>query len=349
MKGNDAIGEAAVRAGCRFFAGYPITPQSEILEYLAWRLPEVGGTFIQTESELAGISMVYGAAATGVRAFTSSSGPGFSLLGEGISYMAAAELPCVIVDVQRYGAGLADIFTGQGDYWQATRNGGHGDYRCLVFTPNSVQESADLIALAFDKAEEYRNPAIILSDASISQMMESVEFSEMREHDPDSLEWALKGKGTGRNKRHTSIMYYRADYDAYLKAKYDRIIANEQRWEEFQTADAEYILVAYGISARICEEAAEMARSLGRKVGLIRPITVFPFPIKAFDQLDYRRVKGLASVEISCLSQMIEDVRLAVRGKAPVYPIRGGTKVYDSGEVLESLEAIIAGTAKESY
>jgi 2-oxoglutarate ferredoxin oxidoreductase subunit alpha len=253
------------------------------------------------------------------------------------------------VDVQRYGAGLADIFTGQGDYWQATRNGGHGDYRCLVFTPNSVQESADLVALAFDKAEEYRNPVIILSDASISQMMESVEFPAMREHNPDTLEWALKGKGPGPNKRHTSVMYYRPDYDAYLKAKYDRMIANEQRWEEFQTEDAEYILVAYGISARICTEAAEMARAGGRKVGFIRPITAFPFPVKAFDKLDYRRIRALAAVEISCLSQMIEDLRLSVRGRAPVYPIRGGTRVYDSGDVLEALEGIIAGTVKESY
>jgi 2-oxoglutarate ferredoxin oxidoreductase subunit alpha len=349
MKGNDAIGEAVVRAGCRFFAGYPITPQSEILEYLSWRLPEVGGVFIQSESELAGISMVYGAAATGARAFTSSSGPGFSLLGEGISYMAGAELPCVIADVQRYGAGLADIFTGQGDYGQATRNGGHGDYHCLVLTPNSVQESADMIALAFDKAEEYRNPVIILSDASISQMMESVEFPEMHTHNPDTLPWAMKGRGTGHNKRHTSIMYYNPDYDAYLKAKYDKMIAREQRWESINTDDAEYIIVAYGISSRIAEEAVEMARKKGHKAGLIRPQTVFPFPAKAFEQLDYKRVKGFAVAEISCLSQMIDDVLICARGRVPAYPIRSGTKVYDSTDILQALEKIIAGKAEEKY
>jgi 2-oxoglutarate ferredoxin oxidoreductase subunit alpha len=349
MKGNDAIGEAVVRAGCRFFAGYPITPQSEILEYLSWRLPEVGGTFIQSESELSGISMIYGAAATGARAFTSSSGPGFSLMGEGISYIAAAELPCVIADVQRYGAGLADIFTGQGDYWQATRNGGHGDYRCLVFAPNSVQEAVDLITLAFDKAEEYRNPVLILSDASISQMMESVEFPEMHGHDPDKLPWALKGKGAGHNKRHTSVMYYMPDYDVYLKAKYDRMIAHEQRWEEYNVADAEYILVAYGISSRICGEAVEMAREQGKKIGLIRPISLFPFPVKAFDSLDFGRVQKFAVAEISCLSQMIEDVVIAVHGKKPVYPIRGGTRIYDSRDVFQALEDIINNTVKEWY
>lgn len=347
MKGNDAIAEAAVRAGCRFFAGYPITPQSEILEYLSWRLPEVGGTFIQSESELSGISMVYGAAATGARALTSSSGPGFSLLQEGISYIASAELPCLIVDVMRYGSGLADIFTGQGDYWQAVKNGGHGDYRCIVYAPNSVQESADLVALGFDKAEEYRNPVIMLSDASISQMMEPVDFPEVKEHDMDQYEWALKGKEDGPNKRHTSVMYYNSDYDAYLKAKYDKIVETEQRWEEFQTEDAELILVAYGISSRICEEVVNIVRKKGQKVGLIRPITLYPFPVKAFEKL--KNVKAYASVEMSCLSQMIEDVALTVRGKVPVYPIRGGTKIYDASDICDAIDAILAGNAKEVY
>lgn len=347
MKGNDAIAEAAVRAGCRFFSGYPITPQSEILEYLSWRLPEVGGTFIQSESELSGISMVYGAAATGARALTSSSGPGFSLLQEGISYIASAELPCLIVDVMRYGSGLADIFIGQGDYWQAVKNGGHGDYRCIVYAPNSVQESADLVALGFDKAEEYRNPVILLSDASISQMMEPVGFPELKEHNMDKYEWALKGKGDGPNKRHTSVMYYNSDYDTYLKTKYDKIVANEQRWENYMTEDAELILVAYGISSRICEEVVDISRKKGQKVGLIRPITLFPFPIKAFENL--RNVKAYASVEMSCLSQMIEDVALTVRGKAPVYPIRGGMQIYEASDVCNEIDAILAGKAKEVY
>lgn len=347
FKGNDAIAEAAVRSGCRFFAGYPITPQSEILEYLSWRMPEVGGVFIQSESELSGISMVYGAATTGTRVMTSSSGPGFSLLQEGISYMAAAEIPCLIVDVMRYGSGLADIFTGQGDYWQAVKNGGHGDYRCMVYAPNSVQESADLVAMAFDKSEEYRNPVILLTDASISQMMEPVEFPDLKEHDPDKYDWALKGKGKNPNKRHTSVMYYNADYDTYLKNKYDAIVENEQRWESFRTEDAELVLVSYGISSRICEEVVEIARSKGQKVGMIRPITLYPFPVKAFENLD--SVKAFASVEMSCLSQMIEDVALTVRGKVPVYPIRGGTKIYEASDVCASIDAILAGTAQEVF
>jgi 2-oxoglutarate ferredoxin oxidoreductase subunit alpha len=347
MKGNDAIAEAAVRAGCRFFAGYPITPQSEILEYLSWRLPEVGGTFVQSESELAGISMVYGAAATGARTFTSSSGPGFSLMQEGISYMASAELPCLIVDVMRYGSGLADIFIGQGDYWQAVKNGGHGDYRCIVYAPNSVQESVDLVSLGFDKAEEYRNPVILLSDASISQMMESVGFPELKEHDMDKFEWSLKGKGDDPSKRHTSVMYYNQDYDCYLKEKYDRIAENEQRWEEYRTEDAELVLVAYGISSRICEEVVDVARNKGQKVGLLRPITLFPFPVKAFRKLE--KVKAYASVEMSCLSQMIEDVALTVKGKAPVYPIRGGTKIFEVSDVCREIDMILDGSKKEVY
>jgi len=346
MKGNDAIAEAAIRGGCRFFAGYPITPQSEILEYLSWRMPEVGGVFIQTESEISGISMVYGAAATGARAFTSSSGPGFSLMQEGISYIASAELPCVVVDVQRYGSGLADIFTGQGDYWQAVKNGGHGDYRCLVYAPNSVQETVDLMVSAFDKAEEYRNPVLILTDASIAQMMEPVEFPELKNHNQDALPWAMNGAGDGQNKRHTSIMYYNLDYDNYLKNKYDKIAEKEQQWEEIQTEDAELVLVAYGISSRICAEVVEMARKEGLMVGLIRPITLYPFPIKAFEKLE--KVKYFASVEMSCLSQMIEDVVMASKCR-PTYPIRGGMKVYEAEEILSAVKDIFAGNAKEVY
>lgn len=346
IKGNDAIAEAAVRAGCRFFAGYPITPQSEILEYLSWRLPEVGGVFVQTESELSGISMVYGASSTGARAFTSSSGPGFSLMQEGISYMASAELPCVIVDVQRYGSGLADIYTGQGDYWQAVKNGGHGDYRCIVYAPNSVQESVDLMIKAFEKSEVYRNPVIILTDASIAQMMEPVEFPEMMEHDQNKYEWALKGKGEGKNNRHTSVLYYKPDYDSYLRNKYDTIVAEEQKWEEFNTKDADLILVAYGISSRICEEMIEQAELEGLKIGLIRPITLFPFPTKAFEMK--KPSKGYASVEMSCLSQMIEDVALAAKG-VPTYPIRGGMKLYEVEDILNEVKNILSGNAKEVY
>lgn len=347
MKGNEAIAEAAVRAGCSFFAGYPITPQSEILEYLSMRMPEVGGIFLQSESELAGISMVYGAAATGFRAMTSSSGPGFSLMQEGISYLASAELPCVIVDVMRYGSGLGDIYVGQSDYWQAVKNGGHGDYRTLVYAPASVAENADLIALAFEKAEQYRNPVTILSDASISQMMEPVELPPMHEHDPNSLPWALKGKGDDEFKRHTSVMYYASDFDSYIREKYHKIEINEQRWEEFSVEDAEYILVAYGICSRICEEAVELARNKGLKVGLIRPISLYPFPVKVFEKL--KDVKAYISVEMTALNQMAEDVAIASRMKAPIYGLKGGMVIYTAEDICEKIDDIISGKAKEVF
>jgi 2-oxoglutarate ferredoxin oxidoreductase subunit alpha len=345
MKGNEAIAEAAVRAGCRFYAGYPITPQSEILEYLSTRLPEVGGTFVQSESELSGISMVYGAAATGTRCMTTSSGPGFSLLQEGISYLASAELPCVLVNVQRYGSGLGDIFVGQSDYWQTVKNGGHGDYRTMVYAPASVSEIAGLMETAFDKAEEYRNPVVILSDASISQMMEPVEFSEMRDHDPDSLPWALKGKGDGEFKRHTSVMYYQPDFDTYIRSKYDVIEQNEQRWDEWNLEDAEVVMVAYGISSRICEEAMEIARAKGQKVGLIRPITLYPYPKKAFEGISY--AKAFLSVEMTALQQMAEDVALASRMQAPIYAMKGGMSIYTAEDICQKIDDILAGKAKE--
>ena len=344
VKGNHAVAEAAVRAGCRFFAGYPITPQSEIPEYMSWRMDEVGGAFVQTESEIAGISMVYGAAATGVRAFTSSSGPGFSLMQEGISYMAAAELPCLIADVQRYGAGLADIFTGQGDYWQAVKNGGHSDYRCIVLAPSDVQEAVDLVRLGFALGEKHRNPVVLLSDASLGQMMESVEYPDFYEHDPDSLPWAMKGKGKGQNKRHTSVMYYHPkDYDDYWRKKYRRIEREEQRFEGYRIDDAAFVLVSYGISARICREAVDTARAQGVPLGMLRPVTLYPFPTAVFDTFDYTRVKGFASVELSCFGQMVEDVRLAVAGRAPVGSILGGQFVYTSSQVLSQALALMKG------
>ncbi len=341
MKGNDALAEAAVRAGCRFFGGYPITPQSEILEYLSWRLPEVGGTFLQAESELAGINMVYGAAACGVRSLTSSSGPGFSLLMEGISYITSAELPCVFVDVQRYGSGLGDIFCAQGDYSLATKNAGHGDGRLLVFAPNSLQEGVDLTYLAYDKAEEYMNPALILSDASIAQMMEPVQLPEMKEIDPNSFDWAVKGKQGGAFKRVTSSWYYKAEtFDEYLKAKYDRMIENEQRWENIQIEDADVVLVAYGISSRICTEAVEEARKQGIKLGLLRPITVFPFPEKAFKEVN-PNVKAFLTVEISTLPHMHNDVVVATKGNARVENFLAGMKMPEYTAIIEKAVSLI--------
>ncbi|MDR2157183.1 MAG: 3-methyl-2-oxobutanoate dehydrogenase subunit VorB [Clostridiales Family XIII bacterium] len=347
MKGAEAIAEAAVRAGCRFFGGYPITPQSEILEYLSWRMPEVGGTFVQCESEISGISMVYGAAACGMRAMTSSSGPGFSLLQEGISYIASAELPCVIANIQRYGSGLGDIFVGQSDYWQTVKNGGHGDYRTLVYAPNSVQETADLTQLSFEKAEEHRNPVILLTDASLSQMMEPAELPEMCGHDPDVPAWALKGKGDGTYKRHTSVMYSMADYDSYIAEKYRKIERSEQRWESIETDDADLILVAYGISARLCEEAVEISRGNGKKVGLIRPISLYPFPNDAF--LDACPRHGWLCVEMTMLAQMAQDVAIACGMKQRVFDLGGGVGFFDTDTVLGAIEDIFSRRRKEVY
>jgi 2-oxoglutarate ferredoxin oxidoreductase subunit alpha len=346
MKGNEAFAEAAVRSGCRFFAGYPITPQSEVLEYLSKRLPEVGGIFIQSESELSGISMVYGAAAAGYRAMTSSSGPGYSLMQEGISYIASAELPCVVMNVMRYGSGLGDIFVGQSDYWQAVYNGGHGDYRTIVYAPASVQEMADLTVTAFLKAGEYRNPVVILSDASISQMMEPVELPRMTEYDPDSVPWALKGKNGGSFSRHTSVMYYMKDYDDHIRAKYDKIERGEQRWESLNTRDSDIVLVSYGISSRICEEAMSSARARGLRVGLIRPISLYPYPVRAFEGVT---AKAFISVEMSALGQMSRDVAVACGMRIPVYMLNGGTALYDSSDVLAKIDEVLAGKAKKAF
>ena len=347
MKGNEAIAEGAVRAGCRFFAGYPITPQTEILEYLSWRLPEVGGTFLQCESEIAGISAVYGACACGVRALASSSSPGFSLMQEGISYIASAELPCVIVDVARYGSGLGDIFTGQSDYWQAVKNGGHSDYRCPVYAPSSVQEAADLVKLAFAKAEQYKNPVIVLSDASISQMMEPVEFSEFYEHDQNKFDWALKGTIDGKFNLIASTMYYIENYETYIRNKYDQIEKNEEMWEEVATDDAKVILVAYGISSRIAKEAVTFGRQQGVAIGLIRPISLWPYPRKAFQHLP--DVKAYISVEMSALGQMMDDIALACALKADVYGFLTGSVVPDSLDIVTYAKQVLAGTVKEVY
>lgn len=339
MKGNDAMAEAAIRAGCRFFAGYPITPQTEILEYMCIRMEEVGGTFVQTESELSGISMIYGAAAVGARVLTSSSGPGFSLMQEGISYIVSAELPCVIIDVMRYGNGLGDIFQAQGDYWQVVKNGGHGDYRCIVLAPNSVQEAVDLTYQAYDIAEKYRNPVIILSDASISQMMEPVNLPDMRQHDINQYDWSIKGTHGNPPKSISSNSYKDAHYDEYILDKYRLISEDEQQWEEIGLEDAEYVLVAYGISSRICREIVNQGRKDGWKLGMIRPITLYPFPSKAFQKC--RCVKGYIDVELSALSQMAEDIALATEMGAPIECIRGGQHMIYTDDVYIQVKSII--------
>ena len=317
MKGNEALAEAALRAGCRFYSGYPITPQTEILEYLAKRMDEVGGTFVQTESELAGINMLLGAAAAGARALTSSAGPGFSLNQEGISYLVAADLPAVIINVMRIGTGLGDIAQGQGDYWQMTRGGGHGDYRTIVLAPASVQENCDMMATAFDLAEKYRHPVLVASDAAIGQMVEGVELKDFVDHDIDQYDWAIRGCKAGQAPRKVQNVYYtNPQYPSFLRSKYQAIEDNEQRWESYYAEDADVVLVAYGISSRISKEAVNMARAEGFKLGLIRPITLWPYPVKAFETC--KNAKAFMTVEINILGQMVDDVKLAVENKYPV-------------------------------
>lgn len=340
-KGNEALAEGAIRAGCRFYSGYPITPQTEILEYLSWRMEQVGGTFVQTESELAGINMLLGAAAAGARALTSSSGPGFSLNQEGISYLVADDIPAVIINVMRIGTGLGDIAQGQGDYWQMTRGGGHGDYRTIVLAPDSVQENFDMMAEAFDLAEKYRHPVLIASDAAIGQMVEAVEMGEFREHDIDSFDWSVKGCKAGDAPRKIqNISYTRPDYEQYLKDKYRKMEDNEQRWEAYRTEDAELVLAAYGISARISKDAVNIAREQGIKLGLIRPVTLWPFPAKAFAECE--GAKAFMTVEINILGQMADDVRLAVESKKPVEFFGTYFELPEPDDIVERAKAVLA-------
>lgn len=345
FKGNEALAEAALAAGCRFYSGYPITPQTEILEYLSWRMEDVGGVFVQAESELAGINMVLGAAVTGARAMTTSAGPGFSLKQEGISYLVAADIPAVIVDVMRIGTGLGDIAQGQGDYWQLTRGGGHGDYRTLVLAPASVQENADLTIEAFDLAEKYRHPVLIASDAAIGQMIEAIEPPGFREHDIDKFDWTVKGhkKGT-KQKKIANVYYNRPDYESYLRDKYAEMEANEQRFENLQTEDAELVLVAYGISSRVCRETVEMARVEGMKIGLIRPITLWPFPVKAFEKAN--NAKAFLTVEMNILGQMTDDVRLATGGKYPVEHFGSFYQIPEPADIIKKAKEMLKKEGK---
>lgn len=345
MKGNEAFAEACLRAGCRFFSGYPITPQTEVMEYLSWRMEEVGGQYVQTESEVAGINMLFGAACCGVRALTTSSGPGFSLKQEGISYLCGSDVPAVIADVMRIGSGLGDIFQGQGDYWQLTRGGGHGDYRTIVLAPNSVQENADLAVLAFDLAEKYRHPVLIASDAAIGQMVEPVELPEMREHEIDRYDWVIRPRKEGEEQRVIWNAYWTVgqdEYPEYLRKKYSAIEQQEQRWEAIETEDAEIVLVAYGISSRVCKAAVQLARKQGLRVGMIRPITLWPFPEKAFASLG-DQVKGFLCVEMSILGQMKDDVVLACKGRQAVESYTEFANVPSEDIILERVKAMLSG------
>ena len=323
MKGNEAVAEAAVRGGCRAFFGYPITPQNEIPEYLSKRLPEVGGCFIQAESEVSAINMVYGAAGAGARAMTSSSSPGISLKQEGISYICGAELPCVIVNMVRGGPGLGGIQPAQSDYFQTVKGGGHGDYHMLVYAPSSVQEAVNIMYNAFDKADEYRMPVMMLGDGMIGQIMEAVELPKMK--DPATFpkkDWATDGTGKGESRRVINSLYIEPDVleevNHRLFSRYDMLKEKEVKCEEYLTEDAEIVIVAYGTVARIAKSAVNELRQKGIKAGLLRPITLYPYPEKALNDLAKKDcVKSFLTIELS-MGQMIEDVRLAVNGLKPV-------------------------------
>ena len=345
-KGNEALAEGAIRAGVRFFAGYPITPQNEVPEFMAAHMQDAGGAFVQAESELAAINMVYGAAATGTRAMTSSSSPGISLKQEGITYCASADLPCLIVNVMRGGPGLGSIAGAQGDYFQATRGGGNGDYRVIVLAPNSVEELGNFPKLAFDLAEKYRMPAMILADGILGQMMESMSFN-FEPVDPNKLgkfDWAVDICKNGRAKK--NVFSYKGDNligDVVERAKrYGLVEETEQRYEERNCEDADVILVAYGLSSRACLEAVNHAKEQGLKVGLLRPITLWPFPSKRLAQLA-QKTKAMLVVEQS-LGQLVQDVKLAVGDKVPVglnaYPSGGQP---DGAQILTAAKSLLTG------
>ncbi len=344
MKGNEALGEAAVVAGCRYYFGYPITPQSELIEYMAKRLPQLDGTFLQAESEVAAINMTYGAASAGARVMTSSSSPGISLKQEGISYIAAAQLPCVIVNVMRGGPGLGGIQPGQADYFQATKGGGHGDYHTLVLAPNSVQEMADLTIRAFNLADQYRNPVMILVDGALGQMMEPVSFQECPVIAVEKP-WAITGRGerAAPNRINTVVLNPEGleQVNIRLQEKYARLQERETCWEQAGTEDAELILVAYGITARIAYSAMEMARAAGLKVGLFRPVTLWPFPKAALAKA-VANAAAVLTLELSA-GQMVEDVNLAIKCSKPVYFYgRTGGMLPKPGDIYGQIMTILA-------
>lgn len=321
MKGNEAIAEAAIASGCLYFFGYPITPQTEISEYMAKRMPKVGGLCLQAESEVAAINMLMGAAAAGSRAMTSSSSPGISLKSEGISYIAGCDLPCLIVNVQRGGPGLGGIQPSQSDYYQATRGVGHGDMRLIVLAPSSVQEMASLTAAAFDLADEYRMPAMLLADGALGQMMEPVDFSAFSKRTLPEKTWATNGHGNKREKNIVNSLFIDPkeleDSVVARYKRYDIVEEKEVMYEEYLTDDADIIVTAFGITSRIAKSAIAEARKNGVKAGLLRPITLWPFPKKKLGELA-ESAKAFLSVEMS-MGQMVDDVRLAVNGKRPVY------------------------------
>jgi len=341
MKGNEALCHAALDAGCFCFFGYPITPQNQVPEYLSLLMPQHGRVFLQAESEVAAINMVYGAASTGVRVMTSSSSPGISLKQEGISYLTGAELPAVIVNVMRGGPGLGNIAPSQADYFQATRGGGHGDYRTLVLAPSSVQEMYDLTRDAFDLAEKYRNPVMILTDAIQGQMMEPMTITRDPLPVPAPLPWGTRGTRKGSRTIINSLFIVAEELEKQnqrLQAKYDQMAREDLRWQEEELAEAEVAIVAYGSAARVCRTAIRLLREQGVRVGMFRPITLFPFPSDALRAVG-ERMKLLFTVELSA-GQMLDDVRLALEGRCPIgFYGRTGGVVPTPEEVAEALLA----------
>jgi 2-oxoglutarate ferredoxin oxidoreductase subunit alpha len=351
MKGNEALAEAMIRAGCDAYFGYPITPQSEVLEYLARECHQrTGMVALQAESEVAAINMIYGAAGCGKRVMTTSSSPGISLMQEGLSYIASAQLPCVVANVNRGGPGLGTIQPAQGDYFQSTKGGGHGDYHLIVLAPNSVQEMVDHVLLGFEMGEKYRNPVMILTDGAIGQMMEQVELFDQMERTKTAPDWATTGRKPGKDREYITSLFIEPEkmesINHELQKKYKTIEENEVRYQTFNVDDADYILTGYGLAARICTKVMELGREKGYKIGLVRPITLYPFPTKVYRDLA-PKIKGILDVEMNA-GQMVEDVRLSVGDKTRVeFYGRTGGIIPSPDEILEHFEKIyINGGAK---
>ncbi len=346
MKGNEAIGAAAINAGCRFFFGYPITPQNEIPEYMSREMPKIGGMFVQAESEVSAINMVYGAAGAGARVMTSSSSPGISLKQEGISYIAGAELPCVIVNVVRGGPGLGSIQPAQSDYYQATKGGGHGDYHLLVLAPSNLQETVELVEEAFDLADKYRNPVMILADGMIGQIMEPVEIKPYTPYpDLPSKDWATTGTAdSGGRRRIINSLFLNPDeleqHNLKLFKKYAAMEKHEVRSELVNCDNADVIMVAYGTTSRIVRTAIEQCERVGIRAGLLRPITLYPYPYKAFDEV-IDIPKAFLCVEMS-MGQMLDDVKIAVAGRKPVHFYgRTGGNVPMPEDIVKKVQEIV--------
>ncbi|QAT62584.1 3-methyl-2-oxobutanoate dehydrogenase subunit VorB [Acidilutibacter cellobiosedens] len=346
MKGNEAVGAAAIKANCKYFFGYPITPQSELPEYMSRELPKVGGVFLQAESEIAAINMVYGAAGSGARVMTSSSSPGISLKQEGISYIAGAELPCLIVNMMRGGPGLGSIQPSQTDYFQATRGGGNGDYRLVVLAPSNIQELVDLVIEGFDIADQYRNPVMVLGDGMIGQMMEPVEFKTPKKRELPKKDWTTTGTGGKRKPNIINSLYLAAEalekHNNEIQKKYAIIKQNEVKVESYNIEDADVVIAAYGTTSRIAKTAIAKLEKEGFKVGLIRPITLWPYPYDEFKKIN-SKCKGILTIEMNT-GQMLDDVKIAVEGKFPVYFYgRTGGMVPTPNEMVDQVKKIMGG------